>query len=79
MPEFITSPIFSIIAAGLALFVIIGIIKQAARFFIWIAVSIIKQAARFFIWIAVIVVILIWLGVTQVFDIREWFENLPKW
>lgn len=64
MPEFISSPIFLIIAAVLALFVIIGIVKHTARFLIWIAV---------------IVVILIWLGVTQVFDIREWFEHLPKW
>ena len=78
MPEFISSPIFSIIAAGLAIFVIIGIIKQTARFLIWIAVSIIKQITRFLIWIAVIVVILIWLGVTQVLDIRDWFEHLPK-
>ena len=64
MPEFISSPIFLIIAAVLAIFIIIGIIKQAARFLIWIAV---------------IVAILIWLGVTQVPDIRDWFESLPKW
>ena len=64
MPEFINSPIFLIIAAVLAIFIIIGIVKQAARFLIWIAV---------------IVVILIWLGVTQVPDIRDWFESLPKW
>lgn len=64
MPEFINSPIFLIIAAVLAIFIIIGIVKQAARFLIWIAV---------------IVVILILLGVTQVPDIRDWFESLPKW
>ena len=64
MPEFINSPIFLIIAAVLAIFIIIGIVKHAARFLIWIAI---------------IVAILIWLGVTQVPDIREWFESLPKW
>ena len=64
MPEFTNSPIFLIIAAVLAVFIIIGIVKHAARFLIWIAV---------------IVAILIWLGVTQVPDIREWFERLPKW
>ena len=64
MPEFINSPIFLIIAAGLAIFLIIGIIKHA-----W----------RFLIWIAVIVAILILLGVIQVPEIREWFERLPKW
>lgn len=64
MPEFITSPIFLIIAAVLALFVVIGIVKHTARFLIWIAV---------------IVAILIWLGVTQVPEIREWFERLPRW
>ena len=63
MPEFITSPIFLIIAAVLALFVVIGIVKHTARFLIWIAV---------------IVAILILLGVIQVPEIREWFENLPK-
>ena len=63
MPEFINSPIFLIIAAVLAIFIIIGIVKHAARFLIWIAV---------------IVAILILLGVTQVPEIREWFENLPK-
>ncbi len=64
MPEFINSPIFFIIAAVLAIFIIIGIVKHAVRFLIWIAV---------------IVAILILLGVTQVPDIRDWFERLPKW
>ena len=64
MPEFITSPIFLIIAAVLALFVIIGIVKHTARFLIWMAI---------------IVAILILLGVTQVPEIRDWLENLPKW
>jgi hypothetical protein len=56
MPEFIASPIFLIIAAVLALFVIIGIVKHAARSLIWFAI---------------IVAILIWLGVTQVPEVRE--------
>ena len=64
MPEFITSPIFLIIAAVLALFVIIGIVKHTVRFLIWIAI---------------IAAILIWIGVIQVPEIREWFERLPKW
>ena len=64
MPEFINSPISLIIAAVLALFVIIGIVKHTARFLIWIGV---------------IVAILIWIGVIQVPEIREWFERLPKW
>ena len=64
MPEFINSPIFLIIAAVLAIFLIIGIIKHA-----W----------RFLIWIAVIVAVLILLGIIQVPEIREWFERLPKW
>ena len=64
MPEFTNSPIFLIIAAVLAIFIIIGIVKHTARFLIWIAV---------------IVAILILLGVTQVPEIREWFERLPKW
>ena len=64
MPEFTSSPIFLIIAAVLAIFIIIGIVKHTARFLIWIAV---------------IVAILIWLGVTQVPEVREWFESLPKW
>lgn len=64
MPELISSPIFLLIAAVLAIFVVIGIIKHAARFLIWIAV---------------IVAVLLLLGVTQVSEIREWFERLPTW
>ena len=64
MPELINSPIFLLIAAVLAIFVVIGIIKHAARFLIWIAV---------------IVAVLLLLGVTQVSEVREWFERLPKW
>ena len=64
MPESINSPVFLALAAVLAIFIIIGIVKHTARFLIWIAV---------------IVVVLIWLGVIQVPEIREWFERLPKW
>ncbi len=63
MSELTDSPQFLIIAAVLAVFVIIGIIKHNARFLIWIAV---------------IVAVLIWLGVIQISEIREWFERLPK-
>lgn len=63
MPELMSSPLFLIIAAVFAIFIIIGIIKHA-----W----------RFLIWIAVIVAILLWLGVTNVSEIRDWFEKLLK-
>ena len=63
MPELMSSPLFLIIAAIVAIFLIIGIIKHA-----W----------RFLIWIAVIVAILIWFGVTNVPEVRDWFENLRK-
>ena len=64
MPEAIDSPVFLAIAAVLAIFIIIGIVKHSARFLLWIAV---------------IVAVLIWLGVIQVPEIQEWFERLPKW
>ena len=64
MPESINSPVFLAIAAVLAIFILIGIVKHNARFLIWIAV---------------IVAVLIWLGVIQVPEIREWFERIPKW
>ena len=63
MPEFISSPIFLIIAAVFAIFLIIGIIKHA-----W----------RFLIWIAVIAVILIGLGIVKQSDLIQWFESLRK-
>ena len=62
MPEAINSPVFLAIAAVLAIFIIIGIVKHNARFLIWIAV---------------VVAILIWFGVIKVPEIREWFERLP--
>lgn len=63
MPEFITSPIFLIIAAILAVFFLIAIVKGALRLFIWIAI---------------IAVILIGFGVMTQEDMRDWFENLLK-
>ena len=63
MPEFISSPIFLIIAAILAVFLLIAIIKGAIRLFIWVAI---------------IAVILIGLGVMTQEDMRDWFENLLK-
>ena len=64
MPEFISSPLFFIIAAIFAIFIIIGIIKQAFRFVIWIAI---------------IFVILICFGIVKQVDLLGWFENLRKW
>lgn len=58
-----SSPLFLILAAVGAIFIIIGIIKHA-----W----------RFLIWIVVIVALLFWLGVTNVPQLREWFERLLK-
>ncbi len=63
MPELISSPIFLIVAAIVAIFVIIGVIKHAGRFLIWIVV---------------IVAILIWLGITNIPELQSWFENLLK-
>ncbi|MYB93082.1 hypothetical protein F4167_13805 [Candidatus Poribacteria bacterium] len=63
MPEFISSPIFLIIAAILAVLLLIGIVKGAVRLFIWVAI---------------IAVILIGLGVMTQEDMRDWFENLLK-
>ena len=63
MPEFITSPIFLIIAAILGILLLIAIIKGALRLFIWLAI---------------IAVILIGLGFITQGDLREWLENLRK-
>ena len=63
MPEFISSPIFLIIAAILGIFLLIAIIKGAFRLFIWVII---------------IAVILIGLGVLTQEDMREWFEKLLK-
>ena len=63
MPEFISSPPFLIIAAIVAIFLIIAIIKHT-----W----------RFLIWIVIIFVILIYLGIMKQSDLLQWFENLRK-
>ena len=63
MSELMSSPLFLIIAAVLAIFIIIGIIKHA-----W----------RLVIWIAVIVAVLVLLGVTNVAELGDWFEKLLK-
>ena len=63
MPEFATSPLFLAIAAIIAIFLIIGIIKHTFRFLIWIAI---------------IAVILIWLGIVKQTNLLNWFENLRK-
>lgn len=63
MPEFITSPIFLIIAAILGILLLIAIIKGAFRLLIWLAI---------------IAVILIGLDFITQGDLREWFENLLK-
>ena len=63
MPEFISSPIFLIIAAIFAIFLIIGILKHAFRFVVWIVI---------------ICVILICLGIVTQDELRDWFENLLK-
>ena len=63
MPEFTSSPLFLIIAAVFAIFLIIAIIKHA-----W----------RFLIWIVVIAVILFYFGILKESDVHTWFENLRK-
>ena len=63
MPEFITSPIFFIIAAILSIFLVVAIVKGAVRFLIWIVI---------------IAVILIGLGITTQTELRGWFENFLK-
>lgn len=63
MPEFISSPPFLIIAAIVAIFLIIVIIKHA-----W----------RLLIWIAIIFLILIYFGIMKQSDLLQWFENLRK-
>ena len=63
MPEFINSPPILIIAAIVAIFLIIVIIKHA-----W----------RLLIWIAIIAAVLIYFGVMKESDLLQWFENLRK-
>ena len=63
MSELISTPPFLIIAAILAIFIVLGILKHA-----W----------RFLIWIVVIVAVLVLLGVTNVAELGDWFEKLVK-
>ena len=63
MPELISSPLFLIIAAVVAIFLVIGIIKHT-----W----------RFLILIVVIVAILFWLGIVKESDVHDWLNNLRK-
>ena len=63
MPEMISSPIFLIIAAIFAIFIVIGIIKHAFRFVIWVAV---------------VFVILFALGIVKQSEVLQWFENLRE-
>ena len=63
MPEFMSSPLFLIIAAILAVFLVIAIVKGAIRLLIWVAV---------------IAVILIGLGIVTQGELLNWFENLFK-
>ncbi len=63
LPELMSSPPFLLIAAVFAISIILGILKHA-----W----------RFLIWIAGIVAVLLWLGVTNVPQMRDWFERLLK-
>lgn len=63
MPEFISSPLFLIIAAIFGIFLLIAIVKGAFRLLIWIII---------------IAVILIGLGFMTQGELREWFENLRK-
>ncbi len=63
MPELISSPLFLIIAAIVAIFLIIGIIKHT-----W----------RFLILIVVVVAALFWLGIVKESDVHNWLEDLRK-
>ena len=63
MPEFISSPLFLIIAAILGIFLVIAIVKGAFRLLIWIVI---------------IAVILIGLGLLTQGDLGDWFETLRK-
>lgn len=63
MPEFISSPIFLIIAAVFAILLIFGILKHAFRFVVWIAI---------------VFVILLGLGIVKQSEVLQWFENLRE-
>ena len=63
MPEFISSPIFLIIAAILSVLLLIALIKGAIRLFIWVVI---------------IAAILIGLDFITQGGVRDWLENLLK-
>ena len=63
MPEFISSPIFLIIAAIFAILLIFRISKPVFRLVIWIIV---------------IFAILVYLGIVKQSELLEWFEKLRE-
>ena len=63
LSELISSPPFLIAVAILAILIVIGIAKRAARLLIWITI---------------IFVILICIGIAKQSDLLNWFENLLK-
>ena len=63
MPEFMSSPLFLIIAAVLAVLLVIGIVKRAGCLLIWVCV---------------ILAILIFFGIATESDLLKWFEDLRK-
>ena len=63
MPEFISSPIFLIIAAIFAMLLIFRISKPVFRLVIWIVV---------------IFAILVYFGIVKQSELLQWFENLRE-
>ena len=63
MPEFISSPIFLVIAAIVAMLLIFRISKPVFRVVIWIVV---------------VFAILVYFGIVKQSEVLQWFENLFK-
>ena len=63
MPEFISSPIFLVIAAIVAMLLIFRISKPVFRVVIWIVV---------------VFAILVYFGIVKQSEVLQWFENLLK-
>ena len=63
MPEFISSPIFLIIAAIFALLLIFRISKPVFRLLIWAVV---------------ILAVLVYFGIVKQSELLQWFENLRE-
>ena len=63
MPEFISSPIFLVIAAIVVMLLIFRISKPVFRVVIWIVV---------------VFAILVYFGVVKQSEVLQWFENLFK-